>query len=158
MLLIQGGWAVYRTGSKYKLTCVFHFTLFIATKLPPGNQCTVLLQEAKYVESWPNTNSARAGWSRFDIPVDMYGGVHSLLLCTRLHWGLLPATRLDCRKIQTADRASTLCTLWYCYIMVSTVHNKFFTPRVRHREVVFLNRLSHYRQLDHRWIRWIISS
>jgi hypothetical protein len=26
-------------------------------------------QEAKYVERWPNTTSALAGWSRFDIPV-----------------------------------------------------------------------------------------
>ncbi len=41
------------------------------------NICTS--QEAKYVESWPNTTSAWAGWSRFDIPVDRYGGVHSLL-------------------------------------------------------------------------------
>jgi hypothetical protein len=36
-------------------------------------------QEAKYVERWPNTTSAWAGWSRFDIPVDRYGGVHPLL-------------------------------------------------------------------------------
>ncbi len=34
------------------------------------------LQEAKYVESWPNTTSAWADWSRFDIPVDGYDGVH----------------------------------------------------------------------------------
>ncbi len=40
----------------------------------------LLPQEAKYVEGWPNTTSAWAGWSRFDIPVDRYGGVHSLLL------------------------------------------------------------------------------
>jgi hypothetical protein len=39
-------------------------------------------QEAKYVESWPNTPSAWAGWRRFDIPVDRYDGVHSLLICT----------------------------------------------------------------------------
>jgi hypothetical protein len=38
-------------------------------------------QEAKYVESWPSTTSAWAGWSRFDIPVDRYGGVYSLLIC-----------------------------------------------------------------------------
>jgi hypothetical protein len=44
--------------------------------------CTLYTQEAKYVESWPSTTSARAGWSRFDIPVDRYGGVHSLLICT----------------------------------------------------------------------------
>ncbi len=42
----------------------------------------VLTQEAKYVEGWPSTTSAWAGWSRFDIPVDRYGGVHSLLICT----------------------------------------------------------------------------
>ncbi len=39
-------------------------------------------QEAKYVESWPNATSAWAGWSKFDTPVDRYGGVHSLLQCT----------------------------------------------------------------------------
>jgi hypothetical protein len=44
--------------------------------------CKAITQEAKYLESWPNTTSARAGWSRFDIPVDWYGGVHSLLICT----------------------------------------------------------------------------
>jgi hypothetical protein len=42
----------------------------------------VLAQEAKYVERWPNTASAWAGWSRFDIPVDRYAGVHSLLIYT----------------------------------------------------------------------------
>ncbi len=44
-------------------------------------------QEAKYVESWPNTTSAWAGWSRFDIPVNRYSGVHSLLLCTSITLG-----------------------------------------------------------------------
>jgi hypothetical protein len=39
-------------------------------------------QEAKYVECWPNMTSALAGWSRFDIPVNRYGGVHPLLICT----------------------------------------------------------------------------
>jgi hypothetical protein len=43
------------------------------------DMCT---QEAKYVESWPNTTSAWAGWSIFYISLDRYGGVHSLLLCT----------------------------------------------------------------------------
>ncbi len=72
---------------------------WIATYLPEGFQylwkfsnglpittChlreSVEAQEAKYVERWPNTTSAWAGWSRFDIPVDRYGGVHSLLICT----------------------------------------------------------------------------
>ncbi len=39
-------------------------------------------QEAKYIERWHNMTSAQADWSRFDIPVDRYGGVHSLLICT----------------------------------------------------------------------------
>jgi hypothetical protein len=39
-------------------------------------------QEAKYVESWPSTTSAWASWS-FVIPVDRYGGVHSLLHCRK---------------------------------------------------------------------------
>jgi hypothetical protein len=39
-------------------------------------------QEAKKVEGWPNMTSAWAGWSRFDIPVGRYGGIHSLLICT----------------------------------------------------------------------------
>ncbi len=38
-------------------------------------------------QSWSNTNSAWAGWSRFDIPVERYGGVHSLLLCTSITLG-----------------------------------------------------------------------
>ncbi len=54
---------------------------------PAGEMCTVVRvcvtsQEAKYVESWPNTTSAWASWSRFDIPVNRYDGVHSLLICT----------------------------------------------------------------------------
>ncbi len=49
-------------------------SVLLAVKVSP--------QEAKYVESWPSTTSAWAGWSRFDIPVDRYGGVHSLLICT----------------------------------------------------------------------------
>jgi hypothetical protein len=48
-----------------------------------GRQSSVS-QEAKYVERWPNTTCAWAGWSRFDIPVDRYGGVHSQLICTSI--------------------------------------------------------------------------
>jgi hypothetical protein len=44
-------------------------------------------KEAKYVESWPKMTSAWAGWSRFDIPVDRYGGVHSQLICTSITLG-----------------------------------------------------------------------
>ncbi len=68
-----------------------------------GVHPTGLTQEAKYVERWPNTTSAWAGWSRFDSPVDRHGGVHSLIICTNsiLYWGLLPATGLASRKILT---------------------------------------------------------
>jgi hypothetical protein len=56
-------------------------------------------QEAKYVESWPNTTSAWDGWSRFDI--QWIGMVEYIPCCTApaVHWGLLPATRLASRKI-----------------------------------------------------------
>ncbi len=47
-----------------------------------GGGSIVPAQEAKYVESWPNMTSGWAGWSRFDIPVDRSGGVHSQLICT----------------------------------------------------------------------------
>jgi hypothetical protein len=49
-----------------------------------GDGCrgNVGCQEAKYVEGWPKTTSAWAGWSRFDIPVERNDGVHSLLICT----------------------------------------------------------------------------
>ncbi len=53
-------------------------------------------QEAKCIESWPNTTSAWAGWSRLDIPVHRNGGVHSLLICTS---STLPAIRLASRII-----------------------------------------------------------
>ncbi len=42
--------------------------------------------------------SAWAGWSRFDIPLNRYGGVHSLLFGTST-LGLLPVTRLASREI-----------------------------------------------------------
>jgi hypothetical protein len=75
-------------------------------------------QEAKYVECWPNTTSAWAGWSRFDIPVDRYSGVHSLLICTSSPLGFPTCHQASqqentyCTKYQKADRASTLVTLW----------------------------------------------
>jgi hypothetical protein len=56
---------------------------------PPSSPPDIVdSQEAKYVERWPNTTSAWDGWSRVDIPVDRYGGVHSLLICTSspLRW------------------------------------------------------------------------
>jgi hypothetical protein len=48
--------------------------------------CQVPIQEAKYVESWPNTTSAWAGWRGFDIPVDRADRVHSLLQCTEVSY------------------------------------------------------------------------
>jgi hypothetical protein len=78
----------------------------------------VTSQEAKCVESWPNTTSAWAGWSRFDIPVNRYGGVHSQLICTSsilgsptCHWACQQENTYS-TKYQKADRASTLVTLW----------------------------------------------
>ncbi len=75
-------------------------------------------QEAKYVEHWPNTASARAGWSRFDISVDRYGRVRSQLICTSrtlgsptCHWASQQGNTYWA-KYQKAYRASTLCTLW----------------------------------------------
>ncbi len=61
-----------------KSLCLLH-KLRWRLPLPPSPPPTVFIQEAKYVESWPNTTSVWASWSRFDIPVDRYGGVHSLL-------------------------------------------------------------------------------
>ncbi len=67
----------------YSLTFTNLLNIHIHKILPPQKgRGDVVNQEAKYVESWPNTTSAWAGWSRFDIPVDRYGGVHSQLICT----------------------------------------------------------------------------
>ncbi len=55
-------------------------------------------QEAKYLESWPNTSSAWASRSRFDILVNRYGEVHSLLICSTGTLGV-PVTRLASGKI-----------------------------------------------------------
>jgi hypothetical protein len=58
---------------------------------------TTVTQEFIHIlECWPNTTAAWAGWRRFDIPLDRYDGVHSLLRC---YWGLLPATRPARRKV-----------------------------------------------------------
>jgi hypothetical protein len=59
-------------------TMLLHTLFFTDESIQPWRM-TVYAQEAKYVESWPSTTSAWAGWSRFDIPVDRYAGVHSLL-------------------------------------------------------------------------------
>jgi hypothetical protein len=89
-------------------------------------------QEAKYIERWPNTTSAWAGWSRFDIPVDRYGGVHSLLICTSSPLEFPTCHQASqqentyCTKYQKADRASTLVTLWAIRIntyMISSTYS-----------------------------------
>ncbi len=61
-----------------------HSTLdhFTCTRLCYRVHSTCRTQEVKYVERWPSTTSAWVSWSRFDIPVDRYAGVHSLLQCT----------------------------------------------------------------------------
>jgi hypothetical protein len=57
------------------------YTVYYMSELFRLRFADSVTQEAKYVEQWPNTTSAWAGWSRFDILVDRYGGVHSLLIC-----------------------------------------------------------------------------
>ncbi len=64
-----------------KVVCRIHSIAF-KNRFEEDLMISVLNQEAKYVERWPNTTSAWAGWSRFDIPVNRFGGVHSLLICT----------------------------------------------------------------------------
>jgi hypothetical protein len=75
--------------------------------------------------------SAWAGWSRFDIPVDRYGGVHSQLICTSRTLRSPTCHQASqqentyCTKYQKADRASTLVTLWCSYytsITLDTAH------------------------------------
>jgi hypothetical protein len=61
--------------------------IHITSRVPIKTSLTLLptpllSKEAKYVESWPNTISAWAGLRRFDIPVDRYYGVQSLLIFT----------------------------------------------------------------------------
>ncbi len=105
---------VYCTGSVHRvLKYVVHWSQPTSKRL-------------KYLESWPSTTSAWAGWSRFDIPVGRYGGVHFLLICTSCILGS-PTCHQDntyWAKYQNADRASTLCTtLWStCSGVASSPH------------------------------------
>ncbi len=100
--------------------------------------CTVLYQEAKYVESWPNTNSAWSGWSRFDIPADRSDRVHSVLLCTVSPLGFLICHQASQQentygtKYQKADRASTRCTLWY----YTYIHRNRIVSQSQHSAIV----------------------
>jgi hypothetical protein len=63
-----------------------HTDIYVTNVRQYGN-LVCQTQEAKYVEGWPITISAWAGWSRFDIPVDRHVGVHSLLICTSITLG-----------------------------------------------------------------------
>jgi hypothetical protein len=90
----------------------------LSVQFTSAASCSARSQEAKYVERWPNTTSAWAGWIRFDIPVDRYGRVHSLLHCTSRTLGSSTCHEASQQgntywaKYQKAYRASTLCTLW----------------------------------------------
>jgi hypothetical protein len=60
---------------------------------------SLLPQEAKYLERWPSTTSAWAGWSRL---IFLWIGMLEYMPCygaSAEHWGPLPATRLASRKI-----------------------------------------------------------
>jgi hypothetical protein len=60
---------------------------------------TYTTQEAKYVEGWPSTTSAWAGWSNL---IFQWTGILEYILCyggQAEYWGLLPATRLASREI-----------------------------------------------------------
>jgi hypothetical protein len=100
----------------------------------------VVPQEAKYVERWPNTTSAWAGWSRFDLPglagadlifqwIGMVEYIPSYSAPAE-HWGLLPATRLASRKIlieqyikkRTGPALWLLCSCAYFLINIAR-HN-----------------------------------
>ncbi len=88
------------------ITCVFSAVLYpylnlhmksLGISIQAGSDCVINFLEVKYVERWPNTTSAWAGWSRFDIPVDRYGGVLSQLFWTSSTLGF--PTRLASRII-----------------------------------------------------------
>jgi hypothetical protein len=82
----------------YPLPCAIFLTKPVLLDIG-GHQQWHETQEAKYVESWPNTTSAWAGWSRFDIPVDRYDGVCSLLRRASSTLGSPTCTRLASREI-----------------------------------------------------------
>jgi hypothetical protein len=88
-------------------------------------QLSVRNQEAKYVESWPSTTSAWAGWSRFDILVDRSYGVHSQLICTSITLGssTVSATGLASRKILTEQNIKKWPSL---YVLCGT-ESKLYT-------------------------------
>ncbi len=81
-------------------------------------------QEAKYEESWPNTASAWASWRRFDIPVDRYDWVHSLLRCTGVSYLLLgnPAGKYLLSKISKSGQGQHSVYSVGVTVLYSTLH------------------------------------
>ncbi len=136
-VLTEGSWAS-GPGSTNLIFSSPSLPLELSQLFYPENQddacaalaVSVTTQEVKYVESWPNTTSTWAGWSRFDIPVDRSDGVHSLLICTSGTLGspaLHQASQQDYTfwaKYKKADRASTLCTLWSRHDLCRCVREK----------------------------------
>jgi hypothetical protein len=87
-------------------------------------------QEAKYVERWPSTTSAWAGWGGFDVPVDRYAGLLEYIPCycgPAEHWGLLPATRLASRKILIEQNIKKRTGLSLCVLCGLKSHCMYCT-------------------------------
>jgi hypothetical protein len=94
--------------------------------------CQVPIQEAKYVESWPNTTSAWAGWRGFEIPVDRSDRVHSLLQCTEVSYlllGLLSKISKSgqgqhsvCSVVCIGSRGSPMC---WCHLRLLKLQLKY---------------------------------
>ncbi len=92
--------SIHRTvNARYMPTFRVPFLLSGGARCAAGRVCTYecsiriqstmcVNQEAKYIESWPNTTSAN--WRRFDIPS---------CSAPTVHWGFLPVTSLTSRKI-----------------------------------------------------------
>ncbi len=122
-----------------------HSSLHVTTPMLCRVFCTWCSQKAKYVERWPNTTSTWAGWSRFDIPVDRYGGVHSQLLCTSRTLGSPTCHQASQQentywtKYQKADRANTLVTLWvFLQSMTDPQYSELSTVRCIRTFVLYI--------------------
>jgi hypothetical protein len=61
----------------------------------------IVIQEAKYLESWPNTHDFLPGLAGADLIFQRIGLVEYIpcYSAPAVHWGLLPATGLASRKI-----------------------------------------------------------
>jgi hypothetical protein len=87
-------------------------------------QLYVRNQEAKYVESWPNTTSAWAGRNRFEIPVDRYGGVHSQLICTSI---TLRSSTCHCRLARREILIEQNIKKWPSLYVLCGTESKLYT-------------------------------